>query len=410
MPKPLRCPALFAALVLLAAAPLGAQEWLDRAADSLSYQSPNGWFRSGLSGLLDLEGYYIDQRPPGMIFGGDQDFFNPRLSLFLDTQFGKHFYSFVQVRVDRGFDPRERVRNARFDEYLLRYTPFDDARFNAQFGKFATVFGNWVPRHYSWDNPFINAPLPYENFTIGTDYVVPGSPAMFLKRLDKPDMKSAWVPVIWGPSYAAGGSVFGRIEKLDYALEVKNAPLSAPPDDWNPMELGWSNPTVSGRVGLQPSTPWQMGASFSYGPYLLPDAANYLPAGRTLSDFNQITLGQDLSYAWHRWQFWAEVFESRFEVPNVGNADSWAYYVETRYKITTHLFAAARWNQQLFGEIDNGAGGRQRWGHDIWRIDAALGYRFNRHFQGKLQYSFNRQNGAIQQGEQLAAAQITVKF
>ena len=52
---------------------------------------------------------------------------NPRLSLFLDARAGKHFYAFVQARADRGFDPRAKVRDARFDEYLLRYTPFNDA-------------------------------------------------------------------------------------------------------------------------------------------------------------------------------------------------------------------------------------------------------------------------------------------
>jgi len=27
------------------------------------------------------------------------------------------------------------------------------------------------------------------------------------------------------------------------------------------------------------------------------------------------------------------------------------------------------------------------WDRDIWRVDTALGYRFDRHLQGKLQYS-----------------------
>jgi hypothetical protein len=47
--------------------------------------------------------------------------------------------------------------------------------------------------------------------------------------------------------------------------------------------------------------------------------------------------------------FWAEVFETRFEVPNVGNADL-SYYLEAKYKITPQLFVALRWNQQLYGE------------------------------------------------------------
>ena len=54
--------------------------------------------------------------------------------------------------------------------------------------------------------------------------------------------------------------------------------------------------------------------------------------------------------------------------------------------------------------------GETRWDKNAWRIDAALGYRFNRHWQAKLQYSYNREEGPLQQGEQLFAAQLTLKF
>ncbi len=402
----------FLLALALSGSSASAQDWLDKLDDSLSVQSRTSFFRSDLSGLFDLEGYYIDQRPPGLIFGEDEDFINPRLSLFLDTRLGNHFYSLVQGRIDRGFDPRSRVRDARFDEYLLRYTPFDDTRINLQVGKFATVIGNWVPRHRSWDNPFINAPLPYEHITIVSDQSVPLSPAAFLPRRNLADKKDIWLPVIWGPSYASGASLFGTVEKFDYAVEIKNAALSSRPAVWDAQDLGWENPTVSGRVGYRPNAAWNVGASFSYGAYLQPDAGKLpaFPLGKSIGDFTQTTLAGDASYAWRHWQFWGEVFLSRFDVPNVGNADTLAYYLETKYKITPHLFAALRWNQQFFGEVPNGTGGDSTWDRDAWRVDTALGYRFTRHLQGKLQYSYSHQNGPLQQGEQLVAAQVTVKF
>src|SRR5436190_6399815 len=112
-----------------------AQEWLDKVDEALFLQSRGGQYRVDFSGRFDLEGYYLDQRPPGLLFSND-DFVNPRLSLFLDARAGKPFYAFVQARVDRGFDPRTKDSDARFDEYLLRYTPFNDARLNLQIGKF----------------------------------------------------------------------------------------------------------------------------------------------------------------------------------------------------------------------------------------------------------------------------------
>lgn len=384
-----------------------AQPILDKLDDALFIQSANGFFRSDLSGLFDLEGYFIDQRPPGLIFGNGDSFFNPRLSLFLDTRLGPHFYSLVQARVDRGFDPRSQPRAARFDEYLLRWTPFDDARLNVQAGKFATVFGAWVPRHDSWNNPFINAPLPYERMTTVNDAAVVPSGATLATRRNLTDNKPAWLPVIWGPSYATGASMFGQLGRFDYAFEVKNASLGSRPEQWDARDRGFDHETVTARLGWRPNAAWNFGTSVSEGAYL--NDATAVPAGTGVGRFRQTVIGQDISYAHHRWQVWAEVIESRFDVPNVGHADALGYFIETKYKLTANHFVALRWNQQFHGDVPTPTG-PQPWDADVWRADAALGWRLTRHLQGKLQYSFGHQQSALQQGEQLTAAQLTLKF
>ena len=399
---------LLLALMTLPAAVRG-QEFLDELDRHLHLKSNDGFFQANLTGLLDLEGYYVDQRPPGLLYE-DESFFNPRLTFFLDTRVGTHFYAFLQARLDRGFDPGSEDFDARLDEYLVRWTPWDDHRLNLQFGKFATVVGSWVQRHDSWQNPLINAPLPYENLTpVSYDYV-PSSPAEFLYGRHVPDNKDSWLPIIWGPVYTTGFSIFGSLGKFDYGFDLKNAAISSHPYSWDLDEYYWRYPTVSGRLGFRPSEAWNHGVSFSLGPYLSPDVGDQLPTGKSIRDYDQYTLGYDISYAWKKWQWWGEVFLSRFEVPNVGNADVLAYYIEAKYKLTAGLFAAARWNQELYGQINNGAGGEEPWGNDMYRIDVALGYRFTRHLQSKLQYSFGHRAGDLQQGEQLVAAQVTVNF
>jgi hypothetical protein len=385
------------------------QQWLDELDDKLSLQSKNGLFQVDLTGLWDLEGYYVDQRPPGLLYE-DESFLNYRLTFFLDAQLGRHFFVFVQARLDRGFDPGETDFEARADEYLLRWTPWDDSRLNLQFGKFATVVGSWVQRHDSWQNPLITAPLPYENLTPVSYEDIPTSPADFLARRNVPDMKNSWVPIIWGPAYTTGWSIFGTIGKFDYAFDLKNAAISSNPGEWELSSSLWRYPTVSGRLGFRPTPAWNHGVSLSVGPYLSTEASDELPPGKTISDYYQFTFDYDVGYARQRWQWWGEVFLSRFEVPNVGNADLISYYLEAKYKITSGLYAAARWNQELFGKVNNGVGGEETWGNDMYRIDLALGYRFTRHLQGKLQYSFGHRNAALQQGEQLVAAQVTLKF
>ena len=397
-------------LVILALLPCEGQDWLDQLQTAPALKSPNGSIRSDVTVYVDAEGYYIDQRPPGLLYP-NESFFNPRTTFFVDTELGKHFYSLLQARVDRGFDPGERnVPEARLDEYLLRWTPCDSDVVNLQFGKFATAVGNWVVRHDSWDNPLITPPLPYANITTISDGEAPASPAEFLGRRNLAVPKDEWAPVIWGPAYATGGEVFGSILDFDYSAEIKNTSVSSHPDEWGLSSSMWNYPTFDGRLGFRPSPAWKHGVSFSIGPYLYAEAQPSLPPGKSLSDYNQINLGYDISYAWHRWQLWGEVFLTRFQVPNVGDADLLTYYLEAKYQISANFYAAARWNQQIFGSVANGGNGRQTWGDDMIQVDLALGYRFTRHLQAKVQYSFNHRDASLQQGAQLVAGQITLKF
>ena len=389
---------------------------LDQLNDALSIRDSQNRFQLQLSGLIDFEGYFIDQRAPALIDTDDSFLFNPRLSIFLDAQWTKHFYFFGQVRVERGFDPSDQGAQIRLDEYFLRYTPLDNSFINFQVGKFATVVGNWVLRHYSWDNPFINAPLPYENVTGIWDSAAPYDVDVLLAwghvgKYDSGNYSDKYLrlPIIWGPSYASGFSVSGTIDKFDYAAEIKNSALASRPESWDATEVNFGHPTFSTRVGFRPTEMWNLGFSASAGPYLLSEAARTLPPGRGISDYRELVLGQDVSFAWHRLQLWAEFYEARFEVPRIGNADNLAYYLEGKYKITPQLFGALRWNQQVFGTVRD-EDHRVQWGNDIWRVDAAVGYRFTNYLQGKIQYSFSHQDARIQQGEQLVGAQLTIKF
>jgi hypothetical protein len=260
----------------------------------------------------------------------------------------------------------------------------------------------------SWENPFINAPLVYDNVTPISDKIAPASPLDFVHRFD--NGKYEFNPVIWGPSYASGISISGRLGRFDYAAEMKNASLSSRPESWNVTETGFDHPTFSGRVGFRPNQIWNFGLSASDGPYFRSEAEQTLPPGRSIGDYREFVLGQDAGFAWHHLQLWAEFYEARFEVPRVGDADTFAYYFEAKYKFTPQLFGALRWNRQLFGNVPDGEGGHLRWGQDLGRIDVAAGYRFTSHTQLKLQYSFQHETTAPRDDNHLVAAQLTIRF
>jgi hypothetical protein len=416
-------PALLGALFLImwrVVAP-AQEDLMDSVRDFLKVSAFDGAFRAQLSGLVDFEDYQVQQPPPGLLFTNRDNLFTARLTLFLDAQLGSHVYVFAQSRVDRGFDPGEGNDQIRLDEYEVRVTPWEDGRFNLQVGKFATVAGNWVKRHHSWDNPFITAPLPYENLTGVFDSAAPRGTAQLLfwghvpfkgntnfisASIDKYER----VPVVWGPSYTSGASVAGDLGKIDYAVELKNASLSSRPEYWDATDRNFANPTVTARLGFRPNEMWNFGFSASSGAYLAPEAAPTLPSGRSIGDFREQLLAQDLSFEWRHFQLWAECYEAQFQVPNVGDASTFVYYIEVKYKLTPQLFAALRWNQQLFGTVPDGGSGRVQWGNDLRLVDAAIGYRFTPYTQLKLQYSVQHEENAARDLSSLFAAQFTVRF
>jgi len=398
----------FVVAVFLIAGQGRAQEFLERLDQHLTLSAFDDQLRTRLSGTLDLEFYAFDLPAPGLINSTSETLFNPRLTLFLDSQIGSAVYFFSQARFDYHFDPTDLGAQVRLDEYAARVTPWEDGRVSFQIGKFATVIGRWAQRHLSWDNPFLNAPLIYENITAVEDRLAPAFTADF--DPDLRDEKYEHNPVIWGPSYTSGASIAGRLGQFDYALELKNAALASRPESWDATRVGFAHPTVSGRVGLRPNESWNFGLSGSSGPYFQEQAAASLPPGRGLGDYREIFLGQDATWEWHHWQVWAEFHEARFEVPRVGNADVFGYFLEAKYKFTPQFFGAVRWNQQLYDTVPDGSGGEIPWGHDAWRIDAAASYRFTPHIQLKLQYDLEHDDNARRGFGHLFGAQLTVRF
>jgi len=393
-------------------------EVFDRVEEALTFSNASGQARMRLSGTLDLEGYQTQLPAPGVIDTTNERFLNPRLSVFLDGQWGRRLYFFAQARADRGFDPGDRPAEVRLDEVALRITPRNDRLVVVQVGTFATIVGNWAQRHTSWTNPFINAPLPYEYLTgVWDNEAVDTSNLLFRWSHVRPGLrptvaaveKTLRIPIIWGPSYAAGISLAGESGVLNYAAEVKFGSLSSRPQAWHYPREQRHHPTTSVRVGYRPSPIWNFGVSASSGVYLREMADDSLPPGVSRGDYQQRVVAADLAYAWRHWQLWGEIFYCRFEIPRVGDADTTSYYIEGKYKFTPRLSAAVRWNQQLFSSLPDPAG-RMRWGQDVWQVEAAPTFRFTAHTQLKLQYTWKHGDSRRRATTRGLAAQFTVRF
>src|SRR5437016_14596196 len=76
-------------------------DFLDRLDNAMTLSAFQDNIRARLSGTIDLEVYHIQQPVPELIDTKIEKLFNPRFTLFLDTQPGNSFYLFCQLHLDR---------------------------------------------------------------------------------------------------------------------------------------------------------------------------------------------------------------------------------------------------------------------------------------------------------------------
>jgi len=201
----------------------------------------------------------------------------------------------------------------------------------------------------------------------------------------------------------------GRTKSFEYAFEIKNASLSSRPENWSPSTSAWDHPTFNAHLGYNPSEKWKFGVSASSGSFLLPRAARTIPSGYGFNDYRQLVFAQDVTFAWHHLQVWAECYESRFESPSR----------ERRYarvlrggqvQFAPQFFGAIRWNQQVFGTLTEATGEKTNWSHNLCRLDLAPTYRLNPHMQLKLQYSVQHEQSKAPYLVSTFSGQYTVRF
>jgi hypothetical protein len=408
---------------LMMGATLPAQEVLEQLGDRLNFSLAGGALQLKLSGSLELEGYAYSAPVADLVSGERDTFFNPRFTLYFDAQSGDRLYLFSQLKLDRGYDvyTEETGLQARFDEYAVRFAAYQAGadRVFLQAGKFATLIGGWTKRHTAWENAFITAPMPYDNLTGVWDvFPVPSVTALLAWSHVQPvgtaeavlADKHLRLPIVWGAAYAPGVAVAGRWGRLDVAAEIKTVGVSSRPERWDEPFGSGERPTVNARVGWRPDPSWDLGFSVSRGEYLDREPHPRIPAGSDRHDYLETVIAQDIAFNWRHWQVWGEIFAARFTVPGLGNLDTVAGYVETKYRFTPRFSGAVRWNQQFFSHVLDSTGRSVRWDREAWRLDVAPAWRLSPQMQFKLQYSLRHEDPAVDAFTHALAAQLNVRF
>lgn len=272
--------------------------------------------------------------------------------------------------------------------FYLDYAAAGD-RLHLKAGRFTPAFGGFMTRQDTWDNPLANYPLLYENVLSITDLIVNTGPNHLTHRRELSDLKDKWVPLIWAPLYTRGAAVSGSWSHWEYAATVTNR---APPSRSVDWEEDFGEPSVLGRLGYRFANGLKVAGNLSYGTYLQQATQNHPNLhGTDSNDYHQWLAGVDAAYEKGPWQFWGEFWWSSFEVPNVETeAEVYSYFVEAKRSLGAKWWAALRWNQEWYNQIDTPTG-PEDWGNPIVRIDAGLGWKPLRHLTLKLTYTHQAQ-------------------
>jgi hypothetical protein len=363
---------------------------VDQIRDMTSFQTAKGDVSLDFDFYATVDNWVISQPPPGIMVTGQNYLNSPRLSMLGTLQVQEWLSIFALGDVDRGFDPTDGSIQIRPDVYYAKISPFGGI-LQGKFGAIPTSFGQWVNRHFSWQNPLVNAPLAYEWFM-----AIRGDTARITPKT-QPANRSTWLPIIWGPSYTSGGQFNGTLDRIDWAFEFKNDALSSAVPYWQLWEnpLDGSALTYTGRLGWRPTTEWNIGASGSTGSYVVP---NSFPGWQ---NYLQNTAGVDVSWAHGDLELWGEALWSSFDIRSsplsqAGTVGVVSYFMETRWRFDAQWWLAGRWNQQLYGDAP---GTSDSWDDDVWRIDACLGWRVDRTLTVKTQFSYTDESGPPPTGQ-----------
>lgn len=394
---------------------------VDRLADNLIKESGDGlWYGEA---AFTFDTWYYHRDDPDYFQGfwfpdeGDHARVSARATLELFAEYKNWFSITGKFRLDDGNHPGmgsylgKDGGQLRTDEAFLFFSlsPALDLRV----GQFTPRLTSFLERQDSWSSGLINSPMAYEATSSVADFRIPTSEESFVNWRNYVN-PFTWIPAIWAPLYPKGIELSGETEHWGYSLAYLNASLSSRPEWWNDDEFDY--PTVAGRLTFSPSPMWTFGATASAGTYLhyadstFSDGLRVLPAGTDFDDFKQVLYGVEAAFAAGGWEIWSEAFWVSYDVPNVRDeADYLSYFVEMKYNLTPKIWLSARWNEELFHELDT-ANGPTDWVYDRNRIDLGIGYRFSRHAQAKAQIARQHSAGPKQFGETMLLFSTTFRL
>jgi hypothetical protein len=398
---------MMTAAILILSPVLSAQTY---SREQLKVSSKSGYFQFGLGGRMILEGFAPGRDASGLIVERGK-FLSGRAGLFADFYMGKHVYVTGEFRLDTGEAPRSGVLTGRVEQAFVRYKPWLNQDFHIQYGKSVSPFGAYSQRHDTAADPFIRPPLMYDYRTMASSEVLPRSNEGFISWKFAPNIwRPVGAPMIWGNPYQVGAMFFGGYRKVDFRLAAMNSATSSEPQMWN-YQIGQKNrPSYVAHIRYRILPEFYLGMAYSAGPYL-GDGPRASIGRDAVNSNQQKTWEVEFLYERGKTQVRGEAFHDRWAVPNViDDPVDVSGYVEIKQKFLPGFYGALRYGTMRFNKIRLSSEKMEAWDFDIWRGQAALGYRILRNLEVRAEYMLNHTDGPNDPKDNLLSLQCRFEF
>lgn len=342
---------------------------------------------------------------------GDNPYDPYRLRLFAESQPSDRLHVLGQFVFDD-------ASGLYVDGAYAIFTPWLSRDVHLMAGKLPWAVGTWGPRTYSNRNPLIGAPLMYQHHTTLLWYDTPPSNDKLLATAGRGSSgvnyfgysEGKGMPVIDDSYWDVGVTLAGSARPLEFALGV----IAGAPSWGSTSRDDNSGRSFLGRIGFAPIPDLRIGASGSYGPYMLQTLNGKLPPGKTVDDYDQMLLMADLEVLVGHVELRSEAARNIWDTPRTGELSVNSAYAELKYLLDSGMFVAGRYDLQRFGKIQNTAGQSLPWDWNTTRGEAGLGYRISRDATAKLAWQYTEFDtgvpGAGTPHRSILAAQLSLGF